>query len=147
MIIAEINQSETQHRSWLVILASGDEAKTSLLEFARRERVTAASFYAVGAFERAELAYFEWNTKTYKPIAVDQQTEVVSLIGNIVRDDKDAYMVHAHATLGLADGTTRGGHLNEGHVRPTLEITILELPADVRRRMDADVGIPLITQG
>jgi hypothetical protein len=145
MIIVENDPRDVGRRSWMMILATGDEVKASLLEFARRERISGVSFYAVGAFERAELAYFEWSAKKYRPIKVDEQTEVVSLIGNVVPGEADEYIVHAHATLGLADGGTRGGHLNEGHVRPTLEITILETPAGLRRKMNVQVGIPLIT--
>jgi predicted DNA-binding protein with PD1-like motif len=46
--------------------------------------------------------------------------------------------------LGLADGTTRGGHLMEGHVRPTLEITVTETPAHLVRHKHPDLGVALI---
>jgi uncharacterized protein len=46
--------------------------------------------------------------------------------------------------LGLADGTTRGGHLLEGHVWPTLEVIIRETPAELRKTHRPDIGLALI---
>jgi len=49
-----------------------------------------------------------------------------------------------HVVLGLSDGTTRGGHLLEARVYPTLEAVVTENPARLRKVMNPDVGIPLI---
>jgi predicted DNA-binding protein with PD1-like motif len=55
--------------------------------------------------------------------------------------------VHAHAVLGRRDGSTRGGHLLEGHVRPTLEVMLVESQASLRRRSDPATGLALIDLG
>jgi predicted DNA-binding protein with PD1-like motif len=52
--------------------------------------------------------------------------------------------VHVHVVLGLADGTTRGGHLLEGQVFPTLEAIVTETPAALRKVMRPDLGIAVI---
>jgi predicted DNA-binding protein with PD1-like motif len=49
--------------------------------------------------------------------------------------------------LGLSDGTTRGGHLLAGTVRPTLEVVLTEVPSKLRRKKRADLGIALIDIG
>jgi uncharacterized protein len=46
--------------------------------------------------------------------------------------------------LGLSDGSVRGGHLLEGIVRPTLEVTIVETAAHLRRRKHPELGLALI---
>ena len=46
--------------------------------------------------------------------------------------------------LGLSDGTTRGGHLIEGRVFPTLEVVVTENPAELRKVMHPELGIALI---
>lgn len=51
---------------------------------------------------------------------------------------------HLHAVLGLADGTTRGGHLLEGMVWPTLEVIVREAPAELRKTHRPEVGLALI---
>jgi hypothetical protein len=49
-----------------------------------------------------------------------------------------------HVVLGLSDGTTRGGHLLDGIVRPTLEVVLTDTPTHLRRKKSADIGIALI---
>ena len=49
-----------------------------------------------------------------------------------------------HTVLGLRDGSTRGGHLIEGYVRPTLEVTLTETPAHLVRKKKPELGLALI---
>jgi uncharacterized protein len=46
--------------------------------------------------------------------------------------------------VGRSDGTTRGGHLKEGHVRPTLELVLTEYPRHLERKPDPASGLALI---
>jgi predicted DNA-binding protein with PD1-like motif len=134
-------------RVWFAVAASGEEVKQALLAMVREQGIAAASLIALGAFQRATLAYFDWEAKKYSLIPIDRQVEVITLAGDIVPDDQGKPSLHAHAVLGLPDGRTRGGHLVEGHVRPTLEITVTETPGHmVRRRHDA-LNLSLIETG
>ena len=74
---------------------------------------------------------------------MDEQSEVLSLIGDVAEGD-DGPSLNIHVVLGLRDGTTRGGHLLAGYVYPTLEITVTENPAQLRKVLNPDVGIALI---
>jgi predicted DNA-binding protein with PD1-like motif len=114
--------SSQSQRVWVLVLAPGEEVKKAIVEFARRNDLKAPSFVALGAFERAQLGYFDWQKKEYLPIPIDEQVEVVSLVGDIAENEKNESDQHAHAVLGRRDGSTRGGHLMEGIVRPTLEV-------------------------
>jgi predicted DNA-binding protein with PD1-like motif len=129
---------------WLLVLESGEDVKKTLETFAAREKIEAASFIALGAFRRATLGYFEWDKKTYKHIPVEEQVEVITLAGDIVTDEKGKPSLHAHTVLGRSDGSTRGGHLLEGIVRPTLEITLTQSPAHLVRRPHPELGLALI---
>ena len=129
---------------WILVLASGEEAKEAITAFAKKEKIRAASFVALGAFSRAVVGYFDWEKKKYMPIPVDSQVEVITLVGDIAEDEKGEPSLHAHTVLGLPDGTTRGGHLMEGHVRPTLEITLTETPAHLVRKKKPELGLALI---
>jgi uncharacterized protein len=129
---------------WILVLASGEEAKESITAFAKKEKIHAASFVALGAFSRAVIGYFDWEKKKYMPIPVNSQVEVITLVGDIAEDEEGAPSLHAHTVLGLADGSTRGGHLIEGHVRPTLEITLTETPAHLVRKKKPELGLALI---
>jgi uncharacterized protein len=44
----------------------------------------------------------------------------------------------------LSDGTTRGGHLLEAIVWPTLEVTVVESATHLKRKKRADLGLALI---
>ena len=131
-------------RVWIAILKEGEEAKQSLLNLAKAEKICNASFVALGAFERATVAYFDWQQKKYKDIPIQEQVEVITLVGDIIPDERGEPSLHAHVVLGRSDGSTRGGHLQEGHVRPTLEITITEMPAHLTRRKHPELGLALI---
>ena len=134
-------------RVWIAVLEQGEEAKEQLLSLAKKEGIENASFVALGAFEKAVIAYFNWQEKKYKPIPVEEQVEVITLIGDIIPDEKGKPSLHAHTVLGRHDGSTRGGHLIEGHVRPTLEITVTEMPAHLTRRNHPELGVALIEAG
>jgi uncharacterized protein len=128
----------------VVILDSGEEAFAALTKFANDEKLSAASLTAIGAFERATIGWFDFAAKNYRKIEVNEQCEVLSAIGDIAVGDDGKPSLHVHIVLGLADGSTRGGHLTAGTVRPTLEVVVTEVPATLRRRKRADLGIALI---
>jgi predicted DNA-binding protein with PD1-like motif len=140
-------QSKLLHRdgsaSYALVFATGDEVMAGLAAFAKDEKLEASDFTALGAFSRALLGFFDVERKEYQEIPVRQQCEVLSLVGNITLD-KGEPKVHAHVVLGLADGTTRGGHLLQAHVRPTLELILTESPEQLRRQFDPEAGLALI---
>jgi uncharacterized protein len=130
-------------RTFALVLATGDEAMAALVAFANERHLKATQFTAIGAFSRVVVAYFDWTTKSYRNIPIGDQVEVLSLVGDVsVEDGKPK--VHAHVVVGKADATAHGGHLIEGHVRPTLEIVLTETPRHLQRRFDPVSGLALI---
>jgi hypothetical protein len=131
-------------RTFAVILDQGEEAFSCLSKFATSETIGAASLTALGAFQKATVGWFDFASKSYRKIPVSEQCEVLSLIGDIAIGDDGKSSLHAHAVLGLSDGSTRGGHLLDGIVHPTLEVMLVETPRHLHRRKRADLGIALI---
>jgi len=130
-------------RTFVLVFKTGEQVTAPLLEFARAQDIDAASLTGIGAFERVTLGYFEIQKRDYERIPIDEQVEVVSLLGNVARGD-DGPKLHAHVVVGRKDGSAHGGHLLEAVVRPTLEIVLVETPAHLRRRMDPSTGLALI---
>jgi predicted DNA-binding protein with PD1-like motif len=128
----------------VVVLDSGEEAFAALSRFVTESGISGASLTAIGAFERATVGWFDVGSKSYRKIEVDEQSEVLSAIGDVAVGDDGKPSLHVHIVLGLADGSTRGGHLLAGTVRPTLEVVLTEVPATLRRRRRPDLGIALI---
>ncbi|MER8435881.1 DNA-binding protein [Mesorhizobium sp. M1312] len=131
-------------RTFVVVLVPGEEAFAVLTAFAVDQDIGGASLTALGAFEKATVGWFDIEQKAYRKIPVLEQCEVLSAIGDVAVGDDGKPSLHIHAVLGLRDGTTRGGHLLEGIVRPTLEVTLVEAPGHLRRRKRPELGIALI---
>jgi predicted DNA-binding protein with PD1-like motif len=129
--------------SYVLIFDTGDEFIAGLTNFAKEQKLDASHFSAVGAFSSAVLGFFDIGAKEYRKIPVDEQVEVLSLDGDIALDMGEP-KVHAHAVVGKSDGTTRGGHVMEAHVRPTLEVMLEESPAQLKRVFDQETGLALI---
>jgi len=133
-----------QQRTFVVVLDSGDEVMACLKRFVEREKVEAAQFSAIGAFRSAVLAYFDWDTKEYQRIPVNEQAEVAAFTGDVAYAPDDRPSLHIHCVLGCRGGRAVAGHLLEGHVRPTLEVVLTDSPVHLRKRHDAESGLALI---
>jgi predicted DNA-binding protein with PD1-like motif len=135
--------SDRGDKTYAVIFQTGDEAMAGLLDFAKASGLSAAHFTAIGAFSDAVLQYFDWQSKQYQEIPITEQVEVLALTGDVaLKEGKPK--IHAHVVLGRSDGTTRGGHLKQAHVRPTLEVMLTETPAHLQRVHDEQTGLALI---
>lgn len=132
-----------EQRTIVVVLDAGDEVMSSLSDVAEQEGLSAASFTAVGALASATLGWYDLAAQRYEEIAVSEQAELLSLVGDVSLGP-DGRQVHAHAVVGLRSGCTRGGHLLAGTVRPTVEIVLTASPAVLRRTFRPEVGIALI---
>ena len=135
--------SEGAQRTFAAVLDTDDEAVQCLTAFAREHRLSASQFTAIGAFRDCVLGYFDWQKKDYLRIPIDEQVEVLALLGDVALNDGEPKL-HAHVVVGKADGTAHGGHLLEAHVRPTLEVIIIESPTHLQRRSDPKTGLALI---
>jgi predicted DNA-binding protein with PD1-like motif len=137
-----INEQQGE-KTFALIFETGDEAMSGLALFAKANALGASRFTAIGAFRDVILGYFDWEAKEYRKIPVREQVEVLSLIGDVALKGKEP-KVHAHVVVGLSDGSTRGGHLIEGHVRPTLEVILTESPEHLCKEIDEESGLALI---
>jgi predicted DNA-binding protein with PD1-like motif len=129
--------------TYVVVGDAGDEALSMLTDFAKQRELTAAQITAVGAFSDATLGWFDRERRDYRRIEVAEQCEVLSLIGDVAVSEGEP-QVHVHATVGLSDGSVRGGHLLRGSVWPTLEVVIRQSADALRKRMHREVGLALI---
>lgn len=130
-------------RVCVVVLDSRDEAVSALTFFAAEHELNGAQVTAIGAFSQATVGWFDRGNRDYRKIAVAEQCEVLSLAGDVA-NGHDGPQLHLHAVLGLSDGSTRGGHLLEAVVWPTLEVIITEVLPDLRKTYRPDVGLALI---
>jgi len=130
-------------KNYAIILAKGDEVMSGLTDFARQNKVTSASFTAIGAFSHATVAWFDDGRKEFKLIPIEHQVELVSMIGDIALVN-DQPAVHTHVAVASSDGTVRGGHVINAFVFPTLELFMTVYPTPLHKESDKATGLKLI---
>ena len=138
--------NNASEKTYVLILETGEEVVSQLQRFAKENDLAASRFTAIGAFSSATLSYFNWDQKDYEKIPVNEQVEVLSLIGDVALQDGEP-KIHIHVVVGKYDGSAHGGHLLQAYVRPTLEIILTESPTYLRRTFDAESGLALINIG
>lgn len=130
-------------RQFVLVFETGDDVVAELQRFVEEQNVMAAFFKGLGGFQRATVGFYNLSQQRYEPIEIDEQVEVLSLIGNVaIYDGKPK--LHAHAAVSYRDGRAAGGHLLQATVRPTLEIALNELAGNLHRTDRPEIGIPLI---
>ena len=131
-------------KTFILVFKVGDELAEGLLQFAKEQKLSSASFKAVGALSSVRLAWFSWKSKRYEPsVTLDEQVELLSLICDIALKDGQP-VVHAHAVIGKKDGTALGGHLLKAYIRPTCEVVLTESPVQLQKFIDPESGLALI---
>ena len=142
MLVQLLNPGEPT-KQYAVIFYQGDEAFSGLLEFAEKCHVTSAHFTAIGALNRATLAWFDPQRKMYKKIPINGQHEVIGMSGDIALYQGKP-VVHTHMVVGSPDGTTQGGHVLAAYVSPTLEVMVTVDPVAMQKRFDPATDLTLI---
>jgi predicted DNA-binding protein with PD1-like motif len=146
MRVELLTSEGTELRQYAVIFSKGDEVASGLVEFAQRYQVTSAHFTGIGALQDVTVAWMDRKKKSYKAIPIQQQVEVLSMVGDVaVFEGKPA--VHTHLVVGLDDAAAKGGHLIEAHVYPTLEVMVTVDPVTMQKRFDPETGLALIDPG
>jgi uncharacterized protein len=137
-----LNQS-AQETTYAVIFGAGDEILDGLTKFAEENHISAARITGIGSIHNGTLAWLNPDTKKFRMIHIDQQAEVLSLLGDIAMYQGKP-VVHVHMVVGFGDGTAHGGHLVQAHVWPTLEVIVTAYPRPLYKKFDPEKGIAVI---
>ena len=76
-------------KTYALIFETGDEALSELQKFAQEYRLGASRLSGIGAFSDVRLGFFDWRTKDYRPIPLDEQVEVLSFVGDIALENNE----------------------------------------------------------
>ena len=94
-------------------LAKGDDLLLALEQRCLEAGIKLAEVRAIGAVSQARVGFYDQEKRKYDFLEMKKPLEILALVGNVsLKDGKP--MVHAHITLGDAQGRAFGGHLAEG---------------------------------
>jgi predicted DNA-binding protein with PD1-like motif len=120
----QVHEAPADVRTFDLRFADGDEILSGITELAIREHISAGYVIGIGGLSSAVLGFGDPAVGAIKMIPVEQKSELASLTGNItIRNGRP--VVHAHAVLGLADGSSKAGHVVSAHVAPIAEVTVV----------------------
>src|SRR5208282_3561986 len=103
------------------------DVRAGLEEFAAKNNLTDAQFTAIGALDSAVIGWSDRPKKAFKTIRLDEEMEVASLTGNIVRDGNGNPVVHAHCVVSLLrNSAVYAGHLLQGRVSLTMQMYLTD---------------------
>lgn len=119
----------------------GADLLDALTTFAVNEDIKVGRITAIGATKHTVVAYYDQKSRTYTPLEYSGGMEILNLTGNIsIRDGKP--FVHAHLTVGDAQGKAFGGHLMKGTIVFACEIIIEEYEGEqLWRAKDETTGL------
>jgi len=136
-------KSASSPQGWVIRLDPGDEIPRDVLSAAAALGVGTASVAGIGAVDRAVVALYDLKERRYVETVLDEELEIVSLQGNIVRLD-GAPFLHAHCVLTRRDGQAVGGHLMSARTSITVELFLTRFAIEATRTLAPFCGLKLL---
>jgi len=125
----------------IIRLDEDEEIIGSLCTICKKEKIQSALVSGIGALKKAEIGHYN-KEKMYDREKIEGYLEIISLSGNItLLDSKPS--AHVHAALGPKNFNIVGGHLFNGIVGPTCEITLIPLGIRIQRKPDKKTKLNL----
>ena len=122
----------------------GEELMAALRAFLTEKGITAAHIAGLGAASRLVIAYYNLETKEYEKQVIEEDVEILSLIGNAGVKEGGELVIHLHGTFGRRDLSVFGGHLFEILVSGAGEVHLTAFSGAIRRQYDEDTGLTLM---
>jgi len=114
-------------RTYKLHMVKGDEMMSGLTDFAEKYKIKNGHFTALGAINKGLFGWSDVESgKGQKKIELNQEAEIVSLMGSMTTDAQGRGAVHGHGTVALSDGSVRGGHFWEAYVSIIADVFITE---------------------
>ncbi len=130
--------------TYYVRMDKGDEIVSNLLALCQQESISSAVFSGIGGCQQAELQVFIPETGTFETEQLEGMLELVSINGNMIRDDAGQLYHHTHALFTFKHGEQHGmagGHLKSTTVLYTAEIELRPtVGGAIKRKFDPETG-------
>ena len=101
--------------NYYIRMDRGDEIISNLLAICEKESIPSAVFSGIGGCQSAELQVFIPETGSFETEQLEGMLELVSLNGNVVRDDDGKLFHHTHALFSFKGGNRDVGNIVGGY--------------------------------
>jgi predicted DNA-binding protein with PD1-like motif len=126
---------------FMASLSKDGDLLEEITEICKNEGISLGRVEAVGAVQKACLAFYDQGTHEYVPVSIDEPLEILKLAGNVSLRD-DVPFVHAHATMADRAGRAYGGHLSPGTIVFACECIIEAFDGPrLTRELDGPTGL------
>ena len=123
----------------------GGDLLEEITDICRKNNIHLGRIEALGAVQKARLAFYNQETHEYQFFIIEQSLEITKLLGNISLKDGNP-IVHAHITLANKTGKTYGGHLAPGTVIFACEFILEAFEGPIfERGFDEETSLSLWT--
>ncbi|MCA9354326.1 MAG: DUF296 domain-containing protein [Candidatus Kaiserbacteria bacterium] len=133
-----------QDNVYTLSFSRGEEVMSVIADHCKKHNITAAHLTGLGAADQLDIAYYNLATKEYERHTIDEEVEVLSLIGNIGAKDDGQIIMHIHGTFGRKDLSVFGGHLFSMQISGAGEIHFTVFDGTINRSFDEATGLNLM---
>ena len=130
--------------TYYIRMDGGDEVVGNILAICEKENIPSAVYSGIGGCRSAELQVFIPETGNFETEHLEGMLELVSINGNVVRDNDGKLFHHTHALFSFKnDGQhgVAGGHLKATTVLYTAEIELRPtVGGSIGRKFDPVTG-------
>lgn len=121
----------------------GADLLRELTALCEGNNITLGWIQAIGAVQKANVGFYDQETREYSYKNLDMPMEILNLTGNVSLKDGKPF-VHAHITLADEEGRSFGGHLAEGTIVFACEFILHHFSGAVYTRVfDKDTDLYL----
>ena len=128
---------------YVLKIGVGEDVIEELKTFCQDLGIKAASFFAIGAAKEIQIAWYNTHKKEYVKRDIQQELEIVSLLGNVAVMDEEV-VVHAHGSFSDENMQTIAGHVNKLVVGAACEIVLERLEGKIEKAYDEETGLNLM---
>lgn len=133
-------QSKENKNIIFIRLFPEEDVNEQLIKACKKHDIkNAVVISGIGQLKKAQLGYFR-EKDDYSPETFDKPMEILSLTGNISKQDSD-YLLHLHAVLGDENKRAIGGHFIDGKISITAEIVMLKTDLKIDRKLNEKTGL------
>lgn len=133
------------NNTYYIRIDKGEKVVETIKEICQKENIQSGYFQGIGACDVVTTSTYIPEKSDFINHTISGMIEMVSLMGNISRDNNDNAFEHSHAVFSYLNDkgevTVTAGHLKEAQISYTGEIVLVKGEERINRMFDTTTGI------